>query len=107
MTDVFKTRPAKIRAIYAELRRALGKDISMREAMEAAAILVDLAHQDPDEAFVDLPVRGGQLAVDTAFADGGWRLLCREQNWFQDNEAPYQATDIRRTLTEFGLEVAA
>lgn len=102
------TSSKKVKAIYAELRAALGSEISMREAMETAAMLVDLSYQDPDAdvSAYDAPIRT-QMAVDTSFSDGGWRNLNREKCWSQDNHRPSGDHELRRNLKTFGLRIAA
>lgn len=75
-------RSVQIREVYAELRRALGSRISEFEALKHAATLVNLfVLEDEEELGFDLRVGGtpfDQWALDTVFADGGWRVLGRE-----------------------------
>lgn len=73
------TRSTQIREVFAELRNALGDRISARDALEAAASIVDLFTIDEDDGpQFDLRYGGmpfSQWAVDVALADGGWRVL--------------------------------
>ena len=73
-------RPAKIRKVYAELRKTR-RDIPAHELLRVSAKLVDLfegrggqpvARQGtPRPTFEELP-------LDKAFGDGGWRVMERE-----------------------------
>lgn len=75
-------RSIQIREVYAELRRALGSRISELDALESAAALVNLfVLEDEGESGFDLNFGRAsfdQCALDTVFADGGWRVLGRE-----------------------------
>lgn len=75
-------RSAQIREVYAELRRALGRGINELEALEHSAAIVNLfVLGDDDEPEFSLRTGGipfDQWALDTVFADGGWRVLGRE-----------------------------
>ncbi len=77
------TRSTQIREVFAELRHALGDRISARDALEAAASLVDLFVIDEDDEGPQFDLRYGgmpfsQWALDVALADGGWRVLGHE-----------------------------
>lgn len=76
------TRSTQIREVFAELRNTLGDRISARDALEAAASIVDLFAIDEDDGpQFDLRYGGmpfTQWAVDVALADGGWRVLGHE-----------------------------
>jgi hypothetical protein len=75
------SRPQQIREVFSELRAALGQRIAPGEALECAAMLVDLFAEDDDGMHFSLRTGGVPFemrALDVAFADGGWRVLCQE-----------------------------
>lgn len=74
--------PAKLRAIYAELRRAAGTDVSAGDLVRLAHLILRTYNAETDSvddygrpadsrAFCSLP-------VDEAMMDGGWRVLTFE-----------------------------
>jgi hypothetical protein len=77
--DITMTRSTQIREVYAELRHALSNHISARQALEAAASIVDLFMIEEEEAPRYEQNTGvmpfGQWAIDVAMSDGGWRVL--------------------------------
>lgn len=69
-----------VKEIYAEIRRALGSDISAAEALKLAKSLVDVVDK-ADEPRFELKTGGvgfDQLTIDKVFADGGWKVMYRE-----------------------------
>lgn len=71
-------RSKKVNAIYAELRQALGDLASPAEIFEFATELIEIAGADSTEPRFDLRVGVPQFEdwpVDSALADGGWRLM--------------------------------
>lgn len=71
----------KVRAVYAELRRAVGPRAPAAEVLACAASLVELFAVD--EGMPAYEIREGRepfdcLPVDRVLADGGWRMLARE-----------------------------
>lgn len=74
-------QPAKIAAVYRELRQALGLKATAGEILACAASLVELISLDDGMPAFEL--REGRqpndmMAVDLALADGGWSTLSRE-----------------------------
>ena len=74
-------QPAKVTAVYRELRQALGLKATAGEILACAASLVELFSFDDGMPAYEL--REGRqpndmMAVDVALADGGWRTLSRE-----------------------------
>lgn len=73
----------KVRAVYVELRGAVGPRASAAEVLAIAASLVELF--SVDEGMPSYDLREGRqpfdmLPVDRVMADGGWRMLSREWN---------------------------
>ncbi len=104
-------RSSKVRAVYHELRIALGDQVSAKEALRSAARMVELF--DADDALFGASVREqranfDELPVDVAVADGGWRVLSKERGII-NAEFGGEEMDIRtRTrLRNYGLELAA
>jgi hypothetical protein len=78
------TRSIKVRAVFAELRRALGGEIPAGELLKLAAALVDVSHPQPrKDHYHGVGTRASfdQMPLDKAFADGGWRILESERSW--------------------------
>ena len=74
-------RPTRIRTLYNEIRETLGSEISSKEALQLAAHLVDVADDRdvPSGANVrEQRATFDELPVDQAIADGGWKVLNRE-----------------------------
>ena len=74
-------RPTRIRTLYNEIRETLGSEISSKEALQLAAHLVDIV--DDRDALTGADVRKQratfeELPIDQAIADGGWKVLNRE-----------------------------
>jgi hypothetical protein len=111
--EVTMTRSTQIREVYAELRHALGNQISAREALEAAASIVDLFLIDEEEQApgFDLYVGGMpfcQWALDVAISDGGWRVLRYEleQARVIEEEAEWE-TVVHRGFKQLAEEAYA
>lgn len=70
-------RSKKLLLVYAEIRSALGSQVSAGEVLEIAERLVDLAnYRDVIDrcGTVDFSTPGS-IPLDRAFDDGGWALL--------------------------------
>ncbi|GAK46784.1 glycoside hydrolase family 2 sugar binding [Tepidicaulis marinus] len=73
-------RPALFRAIYAELRRGLGKEVYARDLAKLAHLILQ-TYLDDNESESDWVGRASAgrsirtMAVDDAMKDGGWRIL--------------------------------
>ena len=69
---------AKVRQVYHELRKTVGEDTTANEVLQHAHSLVKLFS---DEVIApECSLRSGGVAIenqslDTAFADGGWRIF--------------------------------
>ena len=77
-------RPNKVRQIYAELRRSVGAVMPAIELLRLAAALVEASHSsivDDEYSAYQPELANGQLPLDEAFADGGWRMMEREWRW--------------------------
>ena len=75
---------AKVRAIYQELRQAVGVTASAAEILSCAASLVELFSSEddvPTSEFSEERQPNYMLPVDVALANSGWRMLSRE--WAQ------------------------
>ncbi|MFZ1642473.1 MAG: hypothetical protein WAV07_13805 [Candidatus Contendobacter sp.] len=71
-------RPQQVRAVFQELRRAVGDRFSARELLEQAAALVDLFTVPEDNTRFELRTGGvpfEEWSLDVAMRDGGWRIL--------------------------------
>jgi len=71
-------RSQKLLAIYTEIRKALGSDISPRDALEAADALIKFVEaQAGVDDRVDYIGRTPffRLDLQNAFSDGGWSVL--------------------------------
>lgn len=80
-------RSRKVRAVFAELRRALGEEIPAGELLRLAAALVDASYsQVRKDEHRNLGARPtfDQVPLDEAFADGGWRIMETEPSWIVD-----------------------
>lgn len=74
-------RAARVRAVYFELRRALGSELPAIDLLRAAALIVsELLDEEADEhartSGQAIPFHA--RALDEAFADGGWHVLAFE-----------------------------
>ena len=104
-------RPTKVRKVYRELRAVLGADISAKEALRSAAMLVDLYETDGaahGANFREQRPTFDELPVDVAIADGGWRVMARETSILHA-EFGGEEIDVRKqmNLRNYGLEMAA
>ena len=73
-------RPNLIRSIYAELREVASDVANDAELLKVAAAVVEAADPDAHGNLRHLSGRTGGVpfdrwALDTAMADGGWRIL--------------------------------
>ena len=105
-------RPAQIRAIFAELRSALGESYSDRELLKLAhsIILAYAAAGKVDDDVVEAIKSGRSFfatPLDEAMEDGGWRVLDFEdrrgtafedgiRTEFEDNYSPEMRSLISR-----------
>jgi hypothetical protein len=104
-------RPAKVRMVYQELRAVLGNELSAKEALETAALLVELFDKDKAEfgaGILEQRPTFDELPVDVGLADGGWRVLSREK-FISHAEFGGDEIDLRKQIAfkNYGLGVAA
>lgn len=100
--------PAKLRAIYAELRRAAGKDAVAADLLRLAHLLLK-AYTLGDDIDVDeygRPVDSRAffaLPIDEAMEDGGWRILNFEsrRTYGIDEISPPEMSIITRALRRY------
>lgn len=72
-------RAEKVAAIYLELN-AVNDRYSSLQLIEASEALLDLSHPDyigPAMNDAEYGTSFDRLSLDSAFADGGWKILCR------------------------------
>jgi hypothetical protein len=104
-------RPTKIRKIYRELRAVLGSELSAKEALRSAAMLVELYEGGGPSHGANIHEQRPkfyELPVDEAISDGGWRVMAGE-NLMLDAVFGEEDIDIRKQMQRwnYGLEVAA
>ena len=109
-------RPNKTRHIYFELKKLLGERFFAHQLLKSAALFVNIADVAQEknpitaEQMQDFFVPYTEKGVDEAIADGGWIILCQEEEWWLqrigDNEAPgfYKENELENYQ---GFEVAA
>ena len=81
-------QPAKVLAVYRELRQSMGANIAATALMSCAASLVELFTIDETEPRFELTERDPPeyRAVDRVLANGWWGLS-REWRWLGLNDA--------------------
>ena len=104
-------RPVKIRLVYRELRTVLGDELSAKEALRSAALLVELFDKDDADFGASTQEQRAtfdELPVDVALSDGGWRILSREKSILHA-EFGGEEIDVRKqmALKNYGLGIAA
>ena len=104
-------KPAHVRAIYHELRAAVGNEFPADELLKAASKLVELASVEDRNAVASIreprPTRE-ELPVDRAIADGGWQLLSQGSNVINATFGGEESDAEKRTkLKEYGIGIAA
>ena len=90
-------RPQKVKAIYLELKAALGSDISERELLEAAASVLDihyaLSDTSPKASIAENNRSFESLELYRAIDDGGWEIMNRERelmkNFYMQSDSDY------------------
>jgi hypothetical protein len=77
----------KVHQVFAELRRAVGKEIPAGELLRLAARLVNASrprhYNGPSE---DSRQTSDALPLDKAFADGGWHIMADERHWTPETD---------------------
>jgi len=104
------TRSLKVRAVFAELRLALGKDIPAGELLQLAAALVDASYPRKDnDGKPDVRARPAtdQVPLDKAFADGGWRIMDAEPRWIKEAIWDEVASSVVTNINTVKMDFAA
>lgn len=99
-------KPEKIREVYAELKTVFAEDMTAREILECASLIVEATEESIYEPALQsrqgrLPF--SELPVNVIFQDWGWRILNREVVW-EDDFSPKVS---ERDLIEHCLKEAA
>lgn len=80
--DWVMQKPAQLRAVFAELRAAVGAEVSGGDLIRLAHLILksyQFEEESGDHPEIRLDSRAfSALAVDEAMADGGWRVLAFE-----------------------------
>jgi hypothetical protein len=104
-------RPTKVRKVYHELRTTLGSELSELEALQTAAMLVELFEKDDalfGASINEQRATFDELPLDVAMADGGWRVLSRERSILH---AEFGGDDMdivgQMKIKNYGLGIAA
>lgn len=100
--------PARLRAIYAELRRAAGKDVAAADLLRLAYVLFKTYRlefgQEVDDYGLPADSRAfAVLPVDEAMEDGGWRVLNFEwrRRFCIDEVGPRELSIIIRAVRKY------
>ncbi len=96
----------KIREVYAELKTVFADEMTAREILECASLIVEATEESIYEPALQsrqgrLPF--SELPVNVIFQDWGWRILNREVVW-EDDFSPKVS---ERDLIEHCLKEAA
>ena len=104
-------RTFKIRQVFAELRYALGNEISAIELLLLATKLVDATRApciaNDDKIFVLRP-SDDRPSLDEAFADGGWKIMARDRAHTTDqfDDDPCLSARVKSNLERLMKRVA-
>lgn len=100
-------KPALFRAIYAELRLTLGKDVPSSELLTLATVILRSYAIERDGAAEDGRIGTSRpffsLPVDEAMRDGGWRVLDFEttQQYSKDDHDAGALTTLRPLIEKY------
>ena len=101
-------KPAKVRAVYLELKNELGSVHPTREILQLANSLVDLYDGDGDSTHCDMYMGGTAFdswRLDAALADGGWRVLNSEMRGdYRFGHDDWEGTPVDLLQSKFNLE---
>jgi len=104
-------RPSKVRMVYQELRAVLGDELPAKEALQSAALLVELFDKDDADFGASIQEQRAtfdELPVDVALADGGWRVLSREKSILHAEFGGEEIDVLKQmALKNYGLGIAA
>ncbi len=96
----------KVHQVFAELRRALGKEIPAGELLRLATRLVNASrvlHYNGLSG--DSRQTTEALPLDKAFADGGWHIMADERHWMPetnwDDDPRFAVTNVNSWKMEF------
>lgn len=86
----------KVRQIYAELKAVYGDEMSSREILECASLVVKATEESLYEPAMDsltgrIPFT--ELPVHVIFEDWSWKVLSREMLW-EDDFNPHTPTQL-------------
>jgi len=102
-------RPELIRRVYAELNQSVGTQASSSELLQVSADLVELMDaagaNDPQFSLRTGGVPFDQWTLDVAMADGGWRVMSREQDivrplYADERDSISNGIEVEQWLTE-------
>lgn len=85
----------KVREVYAELKAVYGDEMTSREILECASLMIDATEDSLYEPAV--PTHMGrvpfsELPVHVVFEDWSWKVLNREILWEDDFTPPVSKT---------------
>ena len=100
--------PARLKAIYAELRHAAGKEVPAADLLRLAQMLLRTYRPEFEEDLddYDRPIDSRAffaLPVDEAMQDGGWRIMNFESRRRSgiDEIDPREMTIIKRAIRRY------
>jgi len=109
-------RPNKTRHIYFELKKLMGEKFFALQLLKSAALFVDIADVAEEnnpitaEQMKDFFVPYTEKGVDEEMADGGWMILCQEEEWWLQRMGDDEAWEFykKNELKNYqGFEVGA
>ena len=86
-------RSKKLRRVYAELKSALGNDLSSQELLDCAAMMVDASEDsifEPSLSSHTGRTPFSELPVNDVIENYGWKVMNRECFW-EDDFMPSQS----------------
>lgn len=96
----------KVRGVYEVLKEAVGDDMSSREVLRCAALLVEAEEDSLYEPVVNLnvgPPPISELPLNVIFEHMSWKLINREMQWEDD----YIPRESQEELLEQCIALAA
>lgn len=86
----------KVRGVYAVLKDVVGDEMSSRELLRCAALMVDASEDSLYEPVVSLnvgPPPISELPLNVIFEHMSWKLINREMQW-DDDYVPHQSQEV-------------
>jgi hypothetical protein len=86
-------KSAKVKAVFEELSGVAGGTVASVDLLTLAASMVEVSHVDYISPAANDQEYGTPFdcwSLDSAFADGGWRVMCRQDSFehlLEDEEA--------------------